>query len=393
MAKIDTNYQMRNGESADAYNTRVAEYNASKPDGSPAPTQTEDPIISALQKKLMSAADVVSSNASNIETKISEAIKASESSTKSGSEYIKSQFGRELGYNTDKAKNNFQTFSESQSGFATQMVAFRNLVQTTDKEQKDLIQRRDELLMQNDATGAARTSELIMKGLEFKQKAGQDMFSNILAAGSFGLQISAEQRAGREFAANFGLQQEKLALDKDIATKNQQAQMASIAAEYGVELKDGDTIADVVTRVAPMASSLKRAELNRILSETSKINKDFENKQLKVNVQSRVADLMAQNPGMTVSEATLQTMADLKSTGLEVTPDIYNFAEESAREIKKEIDAQTAKNTAETAPTYWDSVFRGIASDESFGGASTMAAKIITSPKSAFDAWKGLVGF
>lgn len=383
---IDTNYQMKKGESSTDYTKRVDEYNASKPGATTEPPV--DPFIKTIQEKLVSQAGVISSANTNIEQKINEAISGVQTSTEKGSDAIRSTFGRELGYQADNAQKKFTDFNESRTGFATQMSAFRNLVETTDKEQKDLIQRREELILANDSAGASKVSDLIVKGLEFKQKAAQDMFTNILQTGAFGLQVQSEQRAGREFLANLGLNKERLALDKDIAKKDEEAKMASIATEYGVTVEPGDTLADVVKRATPQASAEAKARLNRMLAETAKIQADFAKNETMANFQSRIAQLMTE--GSTQSEAVLQAMSEGKAIGLDITPELFNSSITMAEEMKKELDKQTQATVSSSGSNYWAEVMAGTEGDTSLMGIPARAAVL---PGKAFEAWKNLVGF
>ena len=348
---------MKSGESADAYNARIAAYNASTPDAptaAPTTDPAQDAVIRALQGKIESAAGAVSSATSNIESTVNNAIRGTQSATDMGRSRIESQFGRESSYAVDNAKRNFQNFSESRTGFGTQMAAFRNLVQTTDKEMKDLDMRREELILANDSAGAQRVADLQMKALEFKQKAAQDTFNNILQTGAFALQASAEQRAGREFTANLQLNRDKLNLDILTQKKNEEAQMASIAAEFGVELKPGDSMADVVTRVAPMANSIKRAQLNQLLAETAKINKEFDNEKTTANFQVRVAELIGQ--GATPGEATKVALDEAIAFGIQPSKDMYDSTIKFAIDAKAQQDLEASKKVSETSSTLFRSL-------------------------------------
>lgn len=395
---IDTNYQMKQGESAVAYTARVDAYNASKHTGdAPAPTPAApgvDANVSALQKMLMEKAGAVSSASSNIESAIQGAIGGVKSATQSESDRITSQFGRERSYAEDTAKSNFNNFSESRSGFGTQIAAFRELVKTTDKNLNDLSQRKAELLLQNDAAGASKIADLEMKALELRQTAAKDTFNNLLSTGAFALQVSAEQRAGREFVANFGLNTERLNLDKTIADRNNMAQMAELASQYGVAVAPGDTMADIATKVAPLASADHKAKLNNILAQTAEINSKFQKDKVMANFQTRVAELLAS--GKTQSEAVMQTMAEGKAIGLDITNELFNATTESAKQIADELKKQTDQNVSNSAPSYWENIFTGLnQSSYSELGASALGGPAVIGKAAidGFEMWKKAIGF
>lgn len=271
MAEIDTNYYMKKGESASAYNTRVAEYNASKNKNSstgttaPTPTTQQDPFMKTLQEKLMSQSEIISSGATNIENKINEAIGGLQKSTQLGSAAIESAYTRQKSYNEDTAKMNFQAFRESQSGFGTQMVALRNLVQTTDKEMKDLDMRKNELIMQNDAAGAAKIAELQLKALVFQEDAKQKTFTNLLSMSNFGLSAAQFEEGKRQFGVEQGFAERQQSFTEKSA-------LANIAMEFGIQVQEGDTIDDVVNRAMPYASEKRQLEMQAM-------REDIKNKQ------------------------------------------------------------------------------------------------------------------
>jgi hypothetical protein len=390
MAKIDTNYQMRKGESADAYNTRVAEYNASNGGGKTESSGGNyDALLSRLTKMSETQAEAISSGTTNIESSIKRAISGIESSTESGAARIESEYARERGYSEDRAKTNLTQFRESQSGFGTQMVALRNLVKTTDSELKDLQMRKEELLMANDSAGASKIAELEMKALEYREQAKQQVFNNILQIGAFGLQLKAEQRAGQEFKANFDLQLEKLELEKDIAQKNSFAQMAQLASQYGVTVEENDTIQSIATKVAPIASKEVNARLNNLLLENQRIQSSMAEQGAQLQIQSGIAKYMTEDSA-DVYTAVGKVMADLGAMGIEVTPEMYNKAETSAQEMKRALETQTQGNVSNMAPGYWEQVMSGIEGDTSFG---SIPARAVAIPGKLFEGWKGLVGF
>jgi hypothetical protein len=84
----------------------------------------------------------------------------------------------------------------------------------------------------------------------------QKTFENLLQIGNYSIQSSQEQRAVK--AQNF---QERSAIN-------------SIALQYGVTPKEGDTIETITARAAPYASEKQRLELARTRAEINKLNSE-----------------------------------------------------------------------------------------------------------------------
>ncbi len=122
-------------------------------------------FMKAIQEKLLGQSGVISSTNTQLESRLNNAIKGVNQARDASGKAIESSYNREADFQSGQAGLNIQTQLEGRSGFATQMVAFRNLVETTDKSLKDLEQRKQELLLQNDATAASKVSDLQFKAL------------------------------------------------------------------------------------------------------------------------------------------------------------------------------------------------------------------------------------
>jgi cytochrome c556 len=249
-----TNYQLKQGETPAQYRERNGL-------NTPAPTpDSGNAFMEALQKKLMDGAEAVNSSTSNIESAIQKTMSGVQSATDMESKRIESSYGRQIGYAQDTAEDNFQDFSENRSGFGTQMAAFRNLVQTTDKELKDLEQRKQEAILANNSAGASKIAELELKSLDYKMQAKQKVFDNLLSLSNFGLSAGKMAEDKRQFEVTHSFNQQKM-------DQEQRNKMGEIAANYGVELKPGDTIESVIARAMPFASERRQLELQKIRSE------------------------------------------------------------------------------------------------------------------------------
>ena len=215
-------------------------------------------FMKAIQEKLLGQSSIISSTNSQLEERLSAAIAGIGTSTEKSNQALESAYQRERAFQEGQADLSIQNQLEGRSGFATQMVALRNLVETTDKSLKDLEMRKNELILQNDAAGASKIADLQFKALEFQQQAQQQAFSNLLGMANFGIQSQAEARLAR--TQSFAEQQ---------AT-------SSIALEYGLD-PTGKTL-DQITKEAMIYASEDRkaklaqqaAELNYTRAQTAK---------------------------------------------------------------------------------------------------------------------------
>jgi hypothetical protein len=304
----------------------------------PTPEKTPD-FMSTIQDKLLEQSSLVSSTNSNLESRLNTAISGVETSAEKSNKALESAYGRERAFQEGQGSLKIQDQLEGRTGFATQMIALRNLVETTDKSLKDLEQRKNELILQNDANAAAKVSELQFKALEFQQQAQQQTFSNLLGMANFGISSAQEQRLTK--AQTF--------------TENKA--MSDIALQYGIDLKPGDTIDTITSKAMVFASEEQKARLAKLQSEikynnaqTAKIlNGDGANK---VNITPEITTKLAARWNELAAKGfTVDTSAEMENilgkyakAGKEA--DFYDAVSASAAEsAKAQFEAAQAKES------------------------------------------------
>lgn len=183
------NYTKSPTESIDQYNTRIAAERAAAGTEIPATSTTTNPdtFLNTLKDKLMSQAGAISSEDTNIEKKIQEAVTSVKSGNTASAAAITSAYDRQISDATVQGNNDKAAFAESQRGFGVNTAAARAVSDAAEKRVKDLEQRKQELILQGDAAAAGQVSGLIMKELEFEQQARIQTFSNLLNIGNFGI--------------------------------------------------------------------------------------------------------------------------------------------------------------------------------------------------------------
>lgn len=251
---IDTNYQVKPGESTDAYNTRVAAYNASKNPTPTAPVSTntaaapQSDFLNQLQEKLLSQSDIISSEPTAIESKINEAISGVKSGNEASAAAITSAAEREKAKIAETGARNLTGQLESQRGFAQNTALLDKIQKDTDSNLKDLEQRKQELILQGNATASKQIADLQLQAIQMRQQAQQQVFQNLLGLANFGM--------ARDNAAA-----EQYRFDKQF-TYQERSDMAKVAAQYGLTMQPGDTLESLVTRAAPYANEKQKLELD-----------------------------------------------------------------------------------------------------------------------------------
>lgn len=217
-----------------------------------------DVFLSTLQDKLINQAGMVSSQDTNLENSINQAISGTAQAGEASAKRIESQYGREIGYAKQTQADTITQAQEKQRGYGVNIAAMRQLVDSTDKNIKDLEQRKQESLLANDSATASKISDLQIKAYEFKQKAMQDTFTNLLSVGNFALSASQQAEQKRQFNQSLSFQEKSA--------------MSALASQYGVVMREGDTLDTITARVAPFASEKQRLEIAKTKAEISRAN-------------------------------------------------------------------------------------------------------------------------
>lgn len=221
--------------------------------GSSTPTSQSssiDTFLKTLQDKLLSS-PTVSSLDTGIEAGLPSIIKKTQEAGTAMATRTASEFERQIAETRKVGAERLTVAEESQRGFATNTAQLRSIQESTDKEVKDLEQRKSEALLLGDSTTANRISELQMKSIEFNQQAKQQAFSNMLGMATFALSAQTQERLARE------------------QTTAEKKAVADIALKYGVEASSNDTIDTITAKAFQSASEQQKAELLKTRSETA----------------------------------------------------------------------------------------------------------------------------
>lgn len=207
-------------------------------------------LFARVQEQLLGESGILSSEPSNIEAAITEAIGGVETARAKTEQRIQSEADRTRGYIVEGADTTATASRASGSGGIMNAAALRQLQTDTAKEIKDLEARKQEALLANDAQAANQMSGLILQKLQFQENAKQQAFSNLLGMENLKTSRMTEERLGR--AQSF----------------TERSTMASIGLEYGVKVTPDMSIEDVVGQAYGTASAERKARLDKLLAET-----------------------------------------------------------------------------------------------------------------------------
>lgn len=280
---------------------RKAQHTVSKPINTTKTGGGEDIFLKQIQDSLLAQSKLVSSTSSDIEESISGAISGIEKSREASAQRIESAFDRQIGEAEGVGERALTSSREAQRGYATNTAALRQIREDTDKQVKDLEQRKQELILAGEAESASKIADLQFQALQFRQQAQQQVFSNILGMGQFGIQAQQEQRLARQ---------------QEFSEKQA---VGNIALEFGLDVREGESLEGVIQRAAPLATKERKLALERMQAEINQI---------------RISTAKAAREGQLLSSADIDTMAKAALLNPAVLGQIKN-AEDVSKVINK----------------------------------------------------------
>jgi hypothetical protein len=256
----------------------LREQNRPTTSGPRRPAEAANPLIEALTGALERQGEGISSSAStNLQAAMASAIGQTQRAGESTRMALESERNREVAFAEDRAGATITGALEQRTGFGTQVVALRELTETTEKSVRDLRQRYNELILQNDAATAQRVSDLEVKKLEFLQEQEQQFFSNMISAAGLVEQSLGRQQSADQFWAGLGQQESQFTrgeagqlqrLERQIFAQERQ-QMLGLAAEFGVPVNEGDNIESIIRKVSPFVDERRKLELEEMRASIS----------------------------------------------------------------------------------------------------------------------------
>lgn len=277
------------------------------PEEAPSLTPTNevstDAFMSELQNRLLSQSNIISSADSDIEKTITSAIAGVKTSAEKSGQRIESVFNREKEAVAEVGGRKLTTAQEGRRGFATNTATLRLITEETNKDLKDLEQRKQELILAGDAEAAGKVAELQLKALTFKQESQQRVFTNLLSMGNFALGAKSEERLTR--AQNM----------------DERNKIAEIALEFGLPVSENDTLDTIIAKAAPFAGEERKLRLAQLRAETARAQAETA-KALKGD-QFDFDEMTAEVMASTINQLVLDGKPDQASTLLATLTEQY----------------------------------------------------------------------
>lgn len=209
-----------------------------------------DDFIKNLQDTLFQSSGMVSSNGSNIDAAIGGAISSLQSSQASTDTGIRADYASQKAQATQQGNNQMNAELEARRGMATNTGIVANVQAATKQQLDDLDEKMQQAISTGDAATASKISDLQVKALEDKQTTMQQAFTNQLS-----------------IAASLN-QAKATAIDQQKQNFDEQSAVAQIGLQYGIPVKPGMTLADIVSQAAPQASQEEQAKLALTMAQT-----------------------------------------------------------------------------------------------------------------------------
>lgn len=236
--------------------------------------ENNDPVMAALTERLTRQAEEgTSSSQSKVEGVIGQAIANTRESGQKSREALQIEREREVSFARDRGSAKFTDALESRTGYATQVAAFRELTETTEKSIRDLDQRYQQSILQSDAETASQIANLQVQKLRFQQEAEQNFFSNALALGGMNQQRQLAEQEMELTRKNM----EQTKQFKMLEMANSQVQFAK---NLGLKYQEME--------LAEQSLELDRQRLNLSRSEFSLRKKELEEEKNKTFIQGTV---------------------------------------------------------------------------------------------------------
>ena len=222
-----------------------------------------DSLIQQFQQQLSAGQGALSSEGNDITAQFNQAISGLQNSTQNANAqltgYFKNQstmMQQQQGVAMSNANNNMGTGGLAQNAMSLKMVndADAQALETLNSQLSSAIASNDNQLQQTVSTLIGQQAQLMLQNK-------QDIVSNMIAgAGATSGMVSAG--AAQSQAATAAAAQKEQAM----------SDMANLASKYGVTVKAGWDLQDVINAVAPVASEQEKLNLGTMQSQITENN-------------------------------------------------------------------------------------------------------------------------
>jgi len=236
-----------------------------KPGEAPAPEEeapkeeTTADIIGDIAAQ--ASQDIATSEPSALEEKSEEIIEGLETAQEARERGLEAGFerGREEIERLGAERTTAAREASRGLGAATTFSLINRIEEATQRSVRDLEARKNEALATGQVEIASRIANIQIAAIEASENQKQQAFTNLINAAQIQIQQRTEARL------------------EQAQTQQERKDIAGIALQFGLEVREGETIDSIVARAAPLASEeqklnmqRQRAEINRVNAETQK---------------------------------------------------------------------------------------------------------------------------
>lgn len=228
--------------------------NAAKSGAGGAP---DNEFMKALQDRLLGKTGVASSASSGLDTAIQGNIDMLKGAAAKSEAGINAKYTADENAVRDKAALDRVSAQEGMNtaGQASQLAILGMLDDRTAKSIRDLELQKTQALATGAFDTASKIADLQMQQVQFKADQEQKVFGNLISAANLFISQQSEKRLAQSAADSL------------------EASKATIALKYGIELKPGQNLADVVKAAMPNASKEEKLSLQKMQAEINSLNK------------------------------------------------------------------------------------------------------------------------
>jgi hypothetical protein len=204
-----------------------------------------DALMAQIQAQLTSQSGIISSSDKTIQDQIKSAISSVQTSNAASTGAIDATYKLKEQNQIEQNTRDLTSVTESQRGYATNTALLDHIKETGQKAINDLELQKQSLILSGNAAAASKISDLQVQEASMMVQNRQKVFDNLIS-------MAGVAQAGQQMA----LSRDQFRLQVQNAETDLQSKMGTIALQYGIKVKAGDTLPDVVNRASTNAKSL-----------------------------------------------------------------------------------------------------------------------------------------
>ena len=204
---------------------------------------SDNPFLIALQNRLTGDVGISTSNSTGVDAAIGEVINQLQTGQKARATAITNRAERTRAETEALGQSQIISAREARRGNATNMAVLQQLQKSVDASLKDLDQREQEALANNEADTAFKIADLKMKQLEFKQQATQQAFQNLLSTANVYTQLQNAEITKQNERFNLAKQQLDFLNNQGLLTNLNNESKRTFEAQLGLPVGSLNNIA------------------------------------------------------------------------------------------------------------------------------------------------------